>query len=644
MIQFLRRLINSGVGVAVALIFLVLIALAFAAGDVANFRSGSASGSSVATVGDKSISATQLSQAATAALEDAKQQDPRLSMKAFVGAGRLEAILDQLVNRVAIGVFGKKNGVIASDRLVDSEINKISAFKGADGKFNQAAFKAVLQQRGLNEKDLREDLAVSLVARQLIGPAAAGATMPRGPAIRYTELLKESRSGAIALIPSAVYAPAGPPSDTQLQGYYNSHRDRFIRPERRVLRYATFGEAELKEVPAPTDAEIAAYYNANRSTYAASETRKLTQVIVPTEAAAQALLTEVRGGKKLEQAATAKGLGTAALGPLDKSALAAQSSQPVADAVFAAASGALAAPAKSALGWHVVRIDSIDKRPERSVEQARDEIALKLTETKRRAALNDLTARIEDEFENGGTLADAAKELHLELKQTPQITADGRLYGQNVQALPPVLARLVPTAFAMEREGQPQIAELEPGKTFAVFDVSAITASAAAPLAEIRDDVTTAWKLDEGAKAAKTAADKVQAAVRKGGDLGAAMTSLARPGLPPVDRINLNRQQLPQDRQQVPPPLMLMFSMAKGTVKLLPAPNSRGWYVVALKEIVPGKVETTDPVITIAQRELGKLVGNEYAEQLSRAIAAEVGVKRNQPAIDALRKQLTGGN
>lgn len=96
--------------------------------------------------------------------------------------------------------------------------------------------------------------------------------------------------------------------------------------------------------------------------------------------------------------------------------------------------------------------------------------------------------------------------------------------------------------------------------------------------------------------------------------------------------------------QQVPPPLALLFSMAEGTVKLLPAPQNRGWYVIALKDIVPGEVSANDPLIAQARRELGGVAGQEYASQLRRAIRDEAGIKRNATAIAAVRKQLDGSN
>jgi peptidyl-prolyl cis-trans isomerase D len=642
MLHFVRSFTGSRFGTAVALIVLVIIAFAFAAGDMAGMQGfGSTGGGTVAKVGNRKIDTNDLSQAANNALDGLKQQDPRLTMPAFVAQGGLGKVLDEMIARTALTVFGARHGIVASDRLIDSEITKIPAFRGLDGKFSETVFRQLLAQRRISEAAVRQDLAQELIVRQIVEPASFGATMPEGLALRYATLLRERREGAIALLPAPLFAPKAPPSDKEVADYYASHKNRFIRPERRVIRYASFGEEALKPVAPPTDAQIAARYNADKALYAASEQRRLTRLVVPTEAAARAVLAETAKGKSLDVVASEKGLETSKVGPVDKAGLAASAGAAVADAAFAAASGSFAGPARSAIGWDIVHVDAVEKRPARSLDQVRGEIAAQLTALKRRAALNDLTARIEDEFDNGGNLSDAAKDLGITLHETPPLTADGKVYEHADQAVAPVLAKVVPTAFSMDKEGEPQLAEIEAGKTFVIFDVSRITPSAVAPLAEIKPDVTAALTFDRGTAAAKTAADKLLAETRKGKTLAQAVAALGV-ALPPVQAIAMNREELMRQGQRPPAPLLLLFSMAKGTTKILPAPGGRGWFVIALKDIVTQPIAPKDPLVPQAQHELGELAGNEYADSLARAIRAEVKVERNDKAFKTVHDQLAG--
>ena len=645
MLNLFRSFMHSKIGVVIALGFLVLIALAFAAGDVAGMRSSGGGGADrVASVGDRSVTGVELGQAASSAVEQVKRDNPTMTMKAFIAGGGLSEVLDQTVDRAALAVFGEKHGVIASDRLIDSEIAKIPAFQGPDGKFSDAAYKALLQQRGLTDATVRRDLGDGLIARQLLTPAALGAKAPAPLVARYVSLLAEHRSGAIALLPAAAFAPSTAPGDAEIATFYGANRNRYVRPERRTIRFVVFDGSALKNVPAPTDAEIAARYNANKAAYGPSENRRVSQLVLPTEAAAKAVVAEVAGGKSLEASAAAKGLAVAALGPVSRSALATQTTESIAAAAFGTAKGKLAAPVRGLLGWTVVRVDAIEANPGKTLEQASAEIAADLTKTKRIAALADFSARIEEQFDNGSSLGDVAKELGLPITETPQLIANGQVYGTAGQQAPAQLARVLPTAFSMEREGQPQLADLGESKTFLVFDVSRIIPSAPAPLGEIKAQVAADLLLQKGAAAAKAAAERVLAQARKGSDLSAAVTTLGNGQLPPVDRVDLDREQLSRQGQAVPPPLSLLFSMAQGTTKLLAAPNDRGWYVVSLAKIVPGDAAKYASVLPVAARSISEAMGREYAEQLRAAIRQDVGVKRNQSGIDAVARRLTGAN
>ena len=647
MLKFFRDFFKSRFGAVAAIALLVLIALAFASGDVANTGSfgGVAGGNRVATVGDERIDTSTLSQAATSALERVKEEDPTLSMKAFLANGSLDKVLDNLIDRMAIAVFGQEHEIIASDRLVDSEIAQMPAFRGADGKFSEDLFRQMMQQRGIGEQLIRNDLRQSLIARQVMIPASVGATMPASMARRYAALLTERRKGEIAVLPAVLFAANEQPTDKQVADYYAKNRDDFIRPERRVIRYATFGEEIVKDVPEPTDAEIAFRYNADKAKYAASEKRRVTQMIVPTEAAAKAVVAEVAKGTSLENAAKTKGLAATRLGPASLEELASQSSTPVAAAVFATAKGALAKPTRSGLGWHVARVDQVDLQAGRTLEQVRRELAKTIASEKRKVALTEALERIEDSFDDGESLADVSESLGVEVKSTKPVTADGQVYLTRGQTIPKELGPLLDTAFVMESE-EPQLAEVERGKTFAVFDVTEIAASAPAPLAEIKENVKAAYVIEKASVEAKKAARQLQKLVGEGKSLRQAQASLKR-RLPPVQNVTMSRPELSQmqsQRQQVPPPIALLFNMAEGTTKVQREPNGQGWFVVSLQDIEPGKVADDDPMIKAAQAELGRVAGSEYTDALGRAIRDQVGVERNPDGIRAVLEQLGGGS
>lgn len=645
MLQFFRRFFSSTLGIALTLGMVGLIALAFAAGDVASSGGfgGVAGGDRAAMVGNRRISTSDLAKSLTQNLDQARQQNPNLTMKAFIAGGGMEMSLNQAIDRLAIAVFGDKHGMVAGKRLVDSELTKIPGLQGLDGKFSDATYHAMLAQRQLTDAEVRDSIAESLIARQALRPAEYGATIPNEVVMRYAQILKEHRSGLIAVLPASAFASHSTPSDADLATYYASHRAQFIRPERRVLRYAIFGDNAVKNVAPPTDAEIAANYAANSAQYAASESRKITQLVAPTQAAAQAIADDVNKGKTLEAAATSKGLSAASLGSVTQAALSDQSSADVATAAFAGHRGALVGPVKGPLGWHLLRIDSVEDKPARSLAQVKSEIATKLAADKRHAALADITSKLDDRLGQGYALTDAAKDLGISLQSTPPLTADGHVYGQPTAALPKEVAALTHTAFSMDHEHQPQLAEVATGQTYVMYDVDQIIPAAAAPLTEIKPQLVAAMAAEQGSAGARAAAQKLLAQVRKGTDFTAAIQGLGVKLAAPSP-VSMGREQLAAMGEKVPPPVKLLFAMAPGTIKLLPAPNNLGWFVVQLKTVEPGTIAANDPLLASAATELGHLTGSEYAEELESAMRAEVGVTRNPVAIKAVATQAVGGN
>jgi peptidyl-prolyl cis-trans isomerase D len=135
MLQFFRSFMKSKFGVVVTLAVLGLIALAFGLADVTGNSTfgGVAGGDRAAVVGDRRISTSELSTAVTNNFNEVRQQNPTLSLAAFIAEGGVARTLDQLIGRTALSEFGRENGLRAGKRLVDSELTNAPAFQGPSG-------------------------------------------------------------------------------------------------------------------------------------------------------------------------------------------------------------------------------------------------------------------------------------------------------------------------------------------------------------------------------------------------------------------------------------------------------------------------------------------------------------------------------
>ncbi len=641
MITFIRSIFNSRWGAVLALGFIAMIAVAFALGDVTGSSSfGGLSGGNVAQVGDRKIALGEFNDALDNRLKAERQDNPTLDMARFVDGGGLDSTLEQMINRYALAVFGDKYGIAVSKRLVDSEILKIPGSKGIDGKYSPQAFQAFLQNLGLSEKMVRDDLTQNLFAQQMLPTAASGPVAPDSMVLPYASLLLEKRNGQVAIIPSAAYFPAQPPSEAVLAQYYRTNAAKFTIPEKRSINYALFDADVVAAKAKPSDADVEAYYKTNAATYAAAQTRDISQFIVPTEAAAKSVAAKVAGGQSLAAVAGELGLSVTTTNGATRASLTSVGSKAVADAVFAAAQGTLATPARGKLGWFVVRVDGIKQTAARPLASVRGEIEATITSTRQEEMLADLTAEIEDSFADGSSIADVAKANSLAVQTSPKLLANGQNPANPAYKPVPEMQVILPAAFQMEQGGDAQLIEVVPGKRFAMIAIADFEEAAPPPLAAIRPVVQQQWALAEGAKNARAAADRVRKAIDSGTPIGEALASLGI-SLPPVESLSGTRAELSREGQPISPPLSLMFAMKKGTAKMLQAPQNRGWFVVHLTEIFKGDASGNPELLKARKAEMSGILQQEYAAQLIAAAAKDVGVERNEDGIKELRTRLT---
>lgn len=643
MIHFFRSFFQSKIGLFITFAFLGLIALAFASSDVTGSGAfgGLGSGSEVAEVDGQGIGTGEFTQTVNSAFNSVRQQNPRLDMATFVDQGGFDTVLEQMIEGYALLSFGEKHGFGAGKRLVDSEITGIAAFRDASGNFSEDIFRRALQQQGLSEARIRDDLRRALIADQLTIPASFGVRMSEKLAKPYADLILEGREGQIALVPSSAFAPKGKIADKTLQAFYKDNADRYRVPERRKIVYATFTRDRFRDEAKASAKEIRDLYESRIDQYRASQRRRFVQVIAPTEAAAKALAAEVKGGKTLEAAGRGVGLSLGEVDFQSREELTESASAAVSNAVFAAKEGELVTPAQSPLGWHVIRLVEIRDTPEVTLDEVRPELENEIVREKMRDMTAEFTERLEDSFADGASLEEIAKSEGLKLQTTPMLLASGQSPDDPDYRPVAYFQQILPIAFTMEEDSSPQIIETQQGVEYAVFAIDEIAPSAPPPLAEIRDRVEADYRFAEGSKGARKLADKIAKGTKSTADLEKAIAG-AEMRLPNIERIGTTRREMTQSGQRVPPPVALLFSMAEGTTKVLEAPSDRGWFVVHLSKIDRGDASKEPELLAATRQQLSTLVGDEYRSQFVAAVKAGTKIERSETGIRAVKDQLTG--
>ena len=644
MIGFFRRALSSWI----VLGLFALIMIAFIVTGVGTPSSlGNLAGASndmAAKVGGDKITITEVGQRSQLAVEGARQRQPGLTMASFAQQGGVDEVVKELIAARAMEIWARDHGVGASRRLVDGEIASISAFQGPTGQFDEQVFRSMLAQRRITEAQLRRDLKSDLIRNQLLVPVSGGTRAPSSLVSPYAALMLEKRQGFVGIVPIEAMLPQAKPTDADLNAWYSGHLALYTQPERRIIRYALISKDQLKTLPQPTEAEIKAFYDANSATYGGTEKRSFSQVILPDEKAAQAFAASVKSGTSFADAARKAGFAPSdtAIGEQTETQLAGIANATVAKAAFAAAQGATTAPIKSALGWHILHVDSVKAANGKSLAAVHGEIATSLAKQKIDEAIADLIDKIEEEISDGANFDEVVRGHGLTVVTTPPVDNRGQEQGKPANPLKdPYLQVLLKTAFEASTDDDPTVETIGNGQYHALLKVGEILPAAPIPLANVRDRVTVDFMRDRAFRTARKVADGIAAKAGSGVPLAKAIADAGMP-LPPPQAAGARQIDIAQSGRPAPPPLALMFSMKAGTARVLEAPNKAGWFVVQLNSVEKGDITKAPGLIEATRGEFNGMFAQELAEQFANAIQGEVGVTRNEQAIHALKAQLRG--
>ena len=640
MISNFRRLSKSKIGTGIVATFFILILAGFAVTDISNFGSGNIGfgmgGSTLAQVGDQQVLDREMSEAMQRRLQEVRRQNPTADYATI--AGDFETLLSALIDQRSLLAFADKYGIHLSKRLIDAEIAQIPQTKGLNGKFSDQQYQVFLAQQRMTDAEVRQIIAGTLLQRIILTPVATNAHVSVGMAMPYASMLLEAREGEAAAVPMEAFRAGLKPTDADLQRYYSANRNRYMIPEQRTVRIARIGPELLSGVTA-SDKEIADYYNANQATYGARETRNLSQAVVADQAAANAIAAKAKGGAAL---AAAAGTGAAVTSLTDQSrqAYAAVAGDRAAAAAFSAASGAVVGPIQSDFGWVVVKVDGVKSQGGKSLAQAKEEIAAKLTADKRKQAVEDIVDKVQNAVDEGSNFTEATTANKLAVTTTPLLTAAGTSRTDTAYKLPPELAPALKTGFEIAPNDPPEIVTLPDKKSYALVSPAEVVAAAPAPFASIRAQVENDWIAGQAIQRARDSANRIAARAAQGVTLAQAVKE-SGVALPAVRPMGARRIQIAEASGQVAAPMQMLFSLPEGKSRAVADPQGRGFFVVKVTKITPGNALLQPGLISRMQNELQEALSQDYAQEFVAAVRADVKAKRNEDAIKAEKARIT---
>lgn len=637
MISFIRKMATSWIVLAL----LGLVIVAFIVTGIGDPFGGGPAATTVAEVAGDEISDIQLSNQFDRQLQTIRQEQPGVTAKQAIDGGALDGVLERLIGSQALIAMGERLGLAASKRQVDAEIASIPAFRGPDGRFSEMTFREVLRAQGLDETLIRREIGGDVVRRQLLKLVDDPSITPRTMAEPYAALQLERRTLVITAVPAARFSDMPPPADAEIEAYYRANIARFTIPEQRRITYALIDRAEIAAQAEVSEAAIADYYKRNAKAFEASERRALSQIVLQSRADAETAAKRIAAGEPFVDVAAGFGFGAddLELGVLGKAEFAATVSTRVADAAFAVAEGAVTQPVQSDFGWHVVRVDRIEKQSARTLADVRDEIIPLVRREVVENRVADLVNKADEELADGASLAEVAQDLGLAVVKLPPVTSEGMTRAVADIRLEERVRPLIERAFTYDPNEEPVVEDIS-DELHALINVEEIIAPTPLPIDEVKPQLTAALRFERQMAAAKTMAEAIASGLRE----GKPAAGLARErGLPAPQSLSARRIEIRTDQGPVPPPISLGFALSEGEVRTIPQPRNGAWYVVQVASVTPGNVAEAPALVDSLRPQLREAATGEYAQNFVAAIMNDVGVKRYPNAMDRLKTRYAGG-
>jgi peptidyl-prolyl cis-trans isomerase D len=505
-------------------------------------------------------------------------------------------VIEEFVRRELLRQRVSDTGYRVGDAELLQSIEAFPAFQ-VGGEFSLDAYRAALAGAGFDPSTFEAQQRMQLEVQQLQNAIASSTFVTSQQLERRVALERESREVEWVLLPIERSLESVEISDAQVEAHYQETAERWRTPETVDLVYVELEMNRLAEEVEVSDEQLREFYETEMAReperYAGRERRRASHILLRTgddaaeaESRAQLLRARLDAGEAFAELAkeVSEDPGSAQSGgdlgwvepgfmvPAFEEALFAMEEE-----------GTISGPVRTEFGWHLIRLEEIERSGGASFEEAREEL---LAEYRLRRAEDrfydeaETLARLA--FENADSLEPAASELGLEVRRIEGVTREG---GPGI-ASNPVVIDAAWSDSVVEAGENSALLELEDGHA-AVLRVVAHNPPELRPLQSVAGQIAEELRRER-------AADKVRelgAEARRRLEAGESVADIAEA----LSGDFVGGITVVRNDDSVPPPVTTAaFSAAKpaaGAQSVAGTEAPVGYYAVRVLAATPGGLE-----------------------------------------------------
>ena len=598
-----------------AKVILCVVALSFVGwgvGDIFVSRGET----TVAEVGGDAVDIRDLQVAYRSRIRSLQSSGIRVDPGTDLAHRQARLALEQLVQDAMLDQAADTFGITTSDATLRDAIVNNEMFHDVAGNFDGNVFAGILSMNGLTEEIYLASLGRDISRGQLIASLGALPTLPDELVRRITQYRHEERTAEVAVISNDVLVALPEPQEGELASWFADRAGAYEAPEYRSASYLLIHAEDIAGAVEIASEEIVAAYDVAPDRWIEPERRLVRQARFATREGAEEAL-----ALPFDEIVSVDGKARW----LRRSDLLEELAEPV----FATVVGDVAGPVESPLGgWLIYSIDEVEDQVVTPLEEAHDIIRGELALAQARYALFDLADDLDDLIASGASPADMASTLGLEMKTIERVSARGQTENVGSLQIIPETPEFLEEVFLASLSFVSTVLETDDGGLL-VVEVTEIVPARARVLDEVRSEVLADWQAERQTELASREADRLASSAGSTGDLNdvfdfagvafAVTEPFMRHSMPPVANLSFATVEA-------------LFDARPGETVVRTSDDGRHQVVARLVDIIDAEHSPED-VSAVGDR-LRQGVIHDISERLVSSLREDVTVSINDDMID----------
>lgn len=424
MLDFMRK--KAGSWMIKALLGIIVVVFVF--WGVGNFRSDRAN--RVAIVNGEVITVREYQEAYNKLVEQIRAKFGNNfneeTLKAF---NFKKKALDDLINRRLLAQEAKKLKFRVTDNELAQTIGNIRAFQ-IDGVFNKKAYESVLSRNHTVPDEFEASARESLILERLISFITDSVKVTENEALEWFNWKGASVNVGFVFFDPDKYKNINP-SPEEIKNFFDKDKEPYRTEKKVKAAYLLFEPDAFNAQIKVEDKEVKEFYENNNDKFTQRKTVEASHILFKVDEGASAAVVEaakqkadniskmIKEGQPFEELAKkysdcpSKENG-GHLGAFKQKDMV----EPFASKAFSMKQGEVSEPVLTKFGWHIIRIEKINKEMMLSLKEAENEIRKKLIGEKAKKIAYDEAEKVSDMAISMNDLVKASEKLGVKIKTT----------------------------------------------------------------------------------------------------------------------------------------------------------------------------------------------------------------------------------